>query len=184
MQGILDYTNKASRFSKLSQSFRGIEKGMYSELRIDEHDDFESSYRAQQTINMPYKLGERKLLSMLGRRARQGLRYGALKDTAVLPYPALKFKNIRPKDEIKTACRPLLSLGEPTFDSVEKLREIKDDLSRYDCSSVVFREGLILNIETGASLLVDGHILCKTIERISIYDNDRGKFIEILTFLF
>lgn len=107
-------------------------------------------------------------------------RYGALTETDVLPYPALKFKNIRPKDEIKTVYRPLLSLIEPTFDSVEKLRRIKDDLSHHTRSDVVFREGLVLSIETGPSLLIDGNNLCKTIEKISVYDNGQGKFIEIL----
>ena len=128
---------------------------------------------------MPYKLMERRLLSALGRKARQGLRYGALTDTDVLPYPALKFKNIRPKDEIKTVYRPLLTLIEPTFDSIERLRQIKVDLSSHARSSVIFREGLVLDIETGPSLLVDGNNLCKTIEKISVYDNGRGKFLEI-----
>ena len=129
---------------------------------------------------MPYKLGERKFLSALGRKAKQGLRYGALVGTDILPYLALQFKSIRPRDEIKTVYRPLLSLTEPTFDNVEKLQKIKDDVSIYGCSSVVFREGLVLNIETGVSMLTDGNNLCKTIEKISVYDNDRGEFIEIL----
>ena len=101
---------------------------------------------------MPYKLRERKFLSALGRKAKQGLKYGALVGTDILPYPALQFKNIRPRDEIKTVYRPLLSLTEPTFDNVEKLQKIKDDVSIYGCSSVVFREGLVLNIETGMTV--------------------------------
>ena len=91
---------------------------------------------------MPYKLGERKFLSALGRKAKQGLRYGALVGTDILPYPALQFKNIRPRDEIKTVYRPLLSLTEPTFDNVEKLQEIKDDVSRELVSMLFFEKGL------------------------------------------
>ena len=180
LQRILNYITKASRFSKLSNSLASIDRRVYSALRVDEHDAFEASYRAQLTINMPYKLGERKFLSALGRKAKQGLKYGALVGTDILPYPALQFKNIRPRDEIKTVYRPLLSLTEPTFDNIEKLQKIKNDVSIYGCSSVVFREGLVLNIETGVSLLTDGNNLCKTIEKISVYDNDRGEFIEIL----
>ena len=90
------------------------------------------------------------------------------------------FKNIRPRDEIKTVYRPRLRLVEPSFDNVEKLQKIKDDVSCGACSDVVFREGLVLNIETGASLLIDGNNLCKTIKKISVYDNSRGEFIEIL----
>ena len=75
------------------------------------------------------------------------------------------------RDEIKTVYRPLLSLTEPTFDNVEKLQEIKNDVSIRGRSGVVFREGLVLNIETGVSLLTDGNNLCKTIEKISVYDN-------------
>ena len=182
LQRILDYINKASRFSKLSQSFRGTSRRMYSSLRIDENDAFEGSYKTQLTINMPYKLRERKFLYTLSRKAKQGLKYGALVGTDILPYPALQFRNVRPRDEIKTVYRPLLSLSEPTFDTVEKLHKIKYDMSRGAArSDVVFREGLILNIETGASLLIDGNNLCKTIEKISVYDNCRGEFVEILT---
>lgn len=182
LQRILDYINKASRFSKLSNSLAGIDSRVYSALRIDEHDAFEGSYKDQLTINMPYKLGERKYLSALGRKAKQGLKYGALVGTDILPYPVLQFKNIRPRDDIKTAYKPLLSLLEPTFDSVEKLQKIKTEVSIWGrCrNKVVFREGLILNIETGASSLSDGNNLCKTIKKISVYDNDRSEFIEIL----
>ena len=90
---------------------------------------------------MPYKLGERKFLSALGRKAKQGLRYGALVGTDILPYLALQFKSIRPRDEIKTVYRPLLSLTEPTFDNVEKLQEIKDDVSRELVSMLFFEKG-------------------------------------------
>ena len=59
LQRILDYINKASRFSKLSHSFRGIDRWVYSALRVDEHDAFEGLYKTQLTINMPYKLEEK-----------------------------------------------------------------------------------------------------------------------------
>lgn len=86
LQLMLDYINKASRFSKLSRSFRGESKSIYSALRIDEHDALEASYKSQIAINMPYKLRERKFIYTLGRKAKQGLKYGALVGTDILSY--------------------------------------------------------------------------------------------------
>ena len=78
--------DKASRFSKLSRSFGDESKPIYSALRIDEHDAFEASYKSQIAINMPYKLRERKFIYTLGRKAKQGLKYGALVGTDILSY--------------------------------------------------------------------------------------------------
>ena len=39
---------------------------------------------------------------------------------------------------------------------------------------------MILDIETGSTLIVDGNSLCKTVTCISIYDNSLGEFIEVL----
>ena len=100
-------------------------------------DAFEGSYNNQLVINMPYKRRERKFLQALGRKAKQGLKYGALVDTDILPYPALQFKDIR-----KSAYKPLLSLIEPSFDNVEKLDQIKCDVFSKVRSEIIFRERL------------------------------------------
>ena len=82
---------------------------------------------------------------------------------------------------IKTVYRPLLCLTEPTFDNIEKLNKIKHDVSSKNHSEIVFRERLVLDIETGPSLLIDDNNLCKTIKKISVYDNSLGRFVEILS---
>ena len=44
---------------------------------------------------------------------------------------------------------------------MEKLNKIKRDVTLDTYSEIVFREGLLLDIETGPSLLIDGNNLCK-----------------------
>lgn len=201
LQIILNYVRKVSRFSQLCQNLNvkdsSLKKRKYGQkhyyssrvnaiLRIDEIDSFESSYTDKLLINMPYKIKERKYLMSLGTKAKQGLKYGALVGTDMLAYPAINFKSIQRKQEIETVFRDPLSLVEPSFDNIEKLKKIQRAEQKTRSgnsifrSDIVFRDGLILKIETGEKLLVDGNSICKTVTRISIYDNSLGKFIDVV----
>ena len=70
---------------------------------------------------------------------------------------------------------------ESKLDNIDRLRKIKDDLKSKDCSEIVFLDGVLLDSKTESSLLVDHYSLCKTVENIAIYNNDLGKFVDILT---